>query len=314
MKLQEQQEIDQAGYVEQRGQRYPWFAMVLALMSIPLIIGGVGLLIFAGVTLAGVTLLILTVLLLVVGISLLIAAAVHVALSTVQVETRQFSVREYPRLVVNNEVGTIHINAGSNANIVTVQATHHIRRWGRRAPQSQVRYEQVAEGNVLSAKVDRVIIPSFNFPQHIDFDVTIPGNADLELTTSVGDIWVTGISGQLSLQSDTGSIYVRQGCLTGYSLLRTDLGSIHFHEAIDAPGTYKLLTDTGSVNVTVPREAAFELDASTSLGSVATNIPEMAMAFSTNHEGHAIAGPPPRAQLMLRSSTGSVNVYEESDG
>jgi putative adhesin len=314
MKVQEKQITHREGQVEQRTRRNPWFAILLALLSIPLIIGGIGLLIFAGVTIAGVTLLVLTILLLVVGTSLLIAAGVFFVLSTVHVETRRFTVSEHPRIAVNNEVGTIHVNAGSDTNVVTIQTAHRTRRFGKAANKSWVRYEQVDEGNVVNARVDRVFVPGINLPQHIDFDITVPRNADLELTTNVGDIWVTGISGQMSLQSNTGSIYVRRGLLTGNSQLRTSLGSINFHEAIDPNGTYQLMTDTGSVNVTLPDDTAFELDASTTLGNVTTVVPGMTMTYRTDREVHGDAGLSPRASMTLRSSIGSVNVFEESDG
>lgn len=314
MNMQNQQELYQEGPVRYHRRRNPWFAILLALMSIPLIIGGISLLVFAGLTIAGVTLLVLTILLLVVGTSLLIASAVYFVLSTTHIETRKFTVGEHPRIVVNNEIGTFHINAGSDTNSVTIQATHHSRRFWKRAPKSRVRYEQLEESNLIKARVDRVLIPGLNFPQHIDFDITVPGNADLELTTGVGDIWVTGISGQVTLRCDTGSIYVRRGLLTGNSLLKTDLGSLYLHEAIDSSGTFTLTTGTGSINMVLPSEAAFELDASTSLGSITTNAPGMTIAFSTNRELHGAVGSPPRAGLILRTSTGSINVFEESHG
>jgi hypothetical protein len=314
MKVQDKQVTYQERQVEQPRQRNPWLAMLFALLSIPLIIAGIGLLLFAGVTIAGAALLVLTILLLVVGIGLLAAAGVYFVLSAVSVEKRNFTVSEHPRIVVINEVGTIHVNAGGNDNVVTVQTTHHFRRFRRRADNSRVRYEQFEDGKVISAKVDRVFMPGINLPQHIDFDITVPRNADLELSTNVGNIWVTGVSGQLSLQSNTGSIYVRRGLLAGNSMLTTNIGSINFHEAIDPYGAYQFSTDTGSVNVTLPGDAAFQLDASTSLGSITTDVPGMATTYRTEHEVHGDAGFPPRASMMLRSSIGSVNVYEESAG
>ncbi len=314
MNIQKTQKINSEGQVEQRRRRNSWFALLLALLSIPLIIVGLGILILAGATIAGVTLLGLTILLLVAGVGLLIAAGVYFVLSTVRVETRRFSVSGHPRILVNNEVGTIHVNAGSDVNTVTVQTKRHTQRFGKAANKSRVRYEQQDNGNEISARVERVLMPGINLPQSIDFDITVPGNTDLELTTSVGDIWVTGISGQLSLQSDTGSIYVRNGLLTENSLLKTSLGSVNFHEAIDPHGTYQFVTETGSINVTLPDDTAFELDASTNLGSITTVVPGMTMAYRTNREVHGDAGFPPRPSLKLRSITGSVSVSEESDG
>jgi hypothetical protein len=314
MKAQENEITYRERLVEQRSQRNPRFAFILALLSLPLIIVGMSLLIFAGVTIAGVTLLVLTILLLIVGAGLLIAAGVYFVNSTVRVETRHFSVNRQPHIVVNNEVGTIHIKATSDANTVHFQTKRHTKRLGKSANESWVCYEQLDVANEIRAEVERVYSPNDNLPQSIDFNVTVPHNTDLEVITSVGDIWVTGIRGQLTLQSDIGSIYVREGLLSGNSMLKTSLGSVNFHEAIDPHGTYQFATETGLVNVILPDDTAFELDASTTFGNITTVVPEMKMAYRTNSEVHGDAGIPPRASMTLRSITGSVSVFEESDG
>jgi hypothetical protein len=314
MNVQETQIIDSEGYIEKRKRRNPWFAILLALLSISLIIVGIGLLVFASITMAGVALLVLTILLLVAGVGLFITAGVYVVLSTERVETRHFSVTGHPHIVVQNEIGTIHVKAGSDADTVTFKTKLHTRRFGKAAHTNWVCYEQSVEGNEIRAEVERVLTPGINLPQPIDFDITLPANADLELLTSVGDIRVTGISGQLSLMSDSGSMYVQRGLLTGHSMLKTSIGSINFHEGIDPYGTYQFATETGSVTVILPDDTAFELDASTNLGTITTVVPGMAMAYRTNCEVHGDAGVPPRSSLTLSTITGSVSVFEESDG
>lgn len=313
MNIQETQIFNKGEQIEKRKRGNSWFAMLFVLLSIPLIIIGIGLLIFAGITLTGVPLSILTILLLVVGFSFLITAGVCLINSTERVETRHFSVNEHPHIVVNNEVGTIHVKATSKSNTVTFQTKRHSRRFGKVANESWVSYEQLKEGNEIRADVERVYLPGTGLPQSIDFNITLPYNADLELHTDVGDIWVIGISGQLSLQCDIGSIYVKQGNLTGNSVLKTNLGSVNFHEAVDSQGSYQLATETGSVYVILPDDTPFELDASTQFGNITTVVPDMKMAYRTSSEVHGDAGIPPRASLKLSSITGSVSVFEESD-
>jgi len=314
MNVQETQILDVEEQSEKRKQGNSWFAMLLALLSIPLIIIGIGLLIFASLTLAGAVLFILTILLLIVGFSLLITAGVYLVNTTERVETCHFSVNEHPHIVVNNEDGTIRIKANKATNSVTFQTKRHSKRFGKAANESWVSYEQLKEGNEIRADVERVYTPGTNLPQSIDFIITVPQNADLEINTNVGDIWVTGISGQLSLLSDIGSIYVKEGFLTGNSVLKTNLGSVNFHEAIDPSGSYQLATETGSVYAILPDDTPFELDASTSFGNITTFVPDMKMAYRTSSEVHGDSGVPPRASLKLSSITGSVSVFEESDG
>jgi predicted membrane protein len=314
MNVQETQIFNSEEQIEKPRRGNTWFAMLFALLSIPLIIIGIGLLIFASITIAGVALFILTILLLVVGFSLLITAGVYLVNSTERVETRHFSVNEHPHIVVNNEVGTIHVKATSDTNSVTFQTKLQRRRFGNAKNESWVTYEQLNEGNEIRADVERVYAPGTNLPQNIEFIISVSHNADLEINTNVGDIWVTGINGQLSLRCDVGSIYVKKGLLTGNSVLKTNLGSVNFHEAFDPSGSFQLATETGSVYVIVPDDTPFELDASTQFGNITTVVPDMKMAYRTSSEVHGDAGIPPRASLKLNSITGSVSVFEESDG
>ncbi len=314
MNVQEPQILYNEEQIEKRKRGNSWFVKLLGLLSIPLIIIGIGLLIFASVTLAGVAFLILTIFLLVVGFSLLITAGVYLFNSTERAETRRFSVDEHPHIVVNNEVGTIHIKTTRDANTVTFQTKRHSRRIGKAANESWVSYEHLKEGNEIRADVERVYSSDTNLPQSIDFNITVPTSADLEINTNVGDIWVSGINGQLSLLDDIGSIYVKEGLLTGNSILKTNLGSINFYEAIDPFGSFQFATETGSVYVILPDDTPFELDASTQFGNITTVVPNMKMAYRTSSEVHGDAGIPPRASLKLSSITGSVSVFVESDG
>jgi len=314
MNIQETQILLNAEHIEKRNRGNSWFVMLLGLLSIPLIIIGIGLLIFASITLAGVVFLILTIVLLVVGFSLLVTAGVYLINSTERVETRRFSVDEHPHIVVNNEVGTIHIKANEDTHSVTLQTKRHGRRIGKSANESWVSYEHLKEENEIRADVERVYTPGTNLPPSIDFNITVPHNIDVELHTNVGDIWVTSINGQLSLENNIGSIYVKGGLLRGNSVLKTNLGSINFHEALDAPGSFQFATETGSVHVILPDDTPFELDASTQFGNITTVVPNMKMVYRTSNEVHGDAGIPPRSSLKLSSVTGSVSVFEESDG
>ena len=314
MNVQETQILQNEEQFEKRNRANSWFVMLLGLLSIPLIILGIGLLIFASVTLAGVAFLILTILLLVVGFSILVTVGVYLINSTERIETRRFSMDEHPHIVVNNEVGTIRIKTDRDTHTVTFQTKRHSRRIGKTANESWVSYEHLKEENEIRADVERVYSPGTNVPQSIDFNITVPYNADVELHTNVGDIWVTSINGQLSLQNNIGSIYVKEGLLRGNSVLKTKLGSINFHEALDPLGTFQFATETGSVHVILPDDTPFELDASTQFGNITTVVPKMKMAYRTSNEVHGDAGMPPRSSLKLSSVTGSVSVFEESDG
>ncbi len=314
MNVQETQIIFTEKQNEKQGRGNSWLAMLLGLLSIPLILIGIGLLIFASITLAGIVFLILTIVLLIVGFSLLVTAGIYLINSTERIENHRFIMDEHPHIVVTNEVGTIHVKASKEAQSVTFQTKRHSKRFTKAANESWVSYEHSKEENEIRADVERVYSSESNLPKSIDFTITVPYQADLELHTNVGDIRVSGIKGQLCLLCDIGSIYVTEGMLNGNSILKTNLGSVNFHEAIDSSGSFQFATETGSVHVILPDDTPFELDASTQFGNITTVVPDMKMAYRTNNEVHGDAGKPPRPSLKLSSITGSVSVFEESDG
>lgn len=203
--------------------RSQWLATTLVLTVIPLVIGGVGLLLFAEVHRA-----LMIALLLVGGTSLLMVAGVYFALSSIRVETRHFSVSPYPQVVIFNDHGTIHINAGGTSTEVTIQTTIWSRRLVKASQATYICCEQSDDGNTITARVERMTPPKSNDTERVDFDVTVPINTDLRLITKTGDIWSTGISGQMLLVSDSGTITVQRGILSGNSLLTTGTGAINF--------------------------------------------------------------------------------------
>jgi DUF4097 and DUF4098 domain-containing protein YvlB len=77
-------------------------------------------------------------------------------------------------------------------------------------------------------------------------------------------------------------------------------------------GTYTFTTDTGSVNVTLPAQSVFHVDASTSTGSINTNFPGVIVQHHqvTGADAHGDVGAAPQATLTLSTSTGSINLYQ----
>ncbi len=288
-----------------RGQ---WLATTLALMAIPLLIGGIGLFLFTGVDQE-----LMISLLLVGGIGLLLVAGVYFASSRIHVEKRHFSVSPYPQVVVYNDRGTIHVTAGSTSNEVTIQATRWSRRLVKASRATHVCYEQSDDGNTVTARVKQLVISNIKDTDRVDFDITVPSHTDLRLFTKVGDIWVTGISGQMLLVGGHGTITVKAGMLSGNSLLTTSTSAINFSEPISPQGTYSFVTATGPITVILPSDASFHLDASTDTGTITTDFPGVIITHRRKGTIHSNAGYLPRAKVALRSRSGSIQLYAGSD-
>jgi hypothetical protein len=253
------------------------------------------------------------VLLLAGGLSLLMAAVGFnfTGYASSSTETRHFAVSTNPTLVINNDTGNIHVLAGGTGSEMTIQATKH----GASSSDVnnlQIRYNQSSADNTITVNVDRP--GGFNFfnSPSVDFEVTMPSTAELQLKTNTGGIDVTGVSGQMSLTSNTGSVTARDGTLGAGSMLVSNTGSITFNGSINPSGTYQFGTNTGSVNVTLPGNASFHVDATTDTGSITSSFPGVTVQHPnfTGAEAHSDVGSSPQATVILRTNTGSINLNQ----
>jgi hypothetical protein len=225
--------------------------------------------------------------------------------------TQHYTVSANPTIVLNNDTGSIHVRAGVSGSDVTIQATRHTGWWGN-ANDLNVTYNQDREGNTVSVNVERPNNGSSFGSSSVDFDLTVPGSAVLQLKTNTGSIDVSGVSGQLVLTSNTGSVQANSGTLSGNSQLITNTGSVTFSGSISQTGTYQFQTNTGSVNVTIPGTSVFHVDASTDTGSINTNFPGVPIQHHqfTGADVHSDVGSAPQATITLRTNTGSINLYQ----
>jgi Putative adhesin len=227
------------------------------------------------------------------------------------VETRTFLVGLRPTLAIKEEAGTIRVHTGEGeSNQVIVQVTKQSRGWMGSPDKIQVSYAQEGDGNTITIKADGGW--SIFGKNSVDFDITVPRYTDLKLKTDAGKIQVNGVSGQMSLTSDAGSIQATQVMLNGHSTLKTDVGSVTLEGAIDPTGSYELKTDVGSINVTLPGNASFHVDAKTDVGSFNSNFPVTGQRDVPGSKANGDVGSPPRAKLTLKTDVGSINLFKAS--
>jgi DUF4097 and DUF4098 domain-containing protein YvlB len=224
---------------------------------------------------------------------------------------RHFAVGATPMVVINNDIGSIHVQSGGAGSDVTIQATKHAGFSGN-INDVQVHYSQNTTTNTITVNVDRTTNATFFNSPSVDFQVTVPKSASLELKTNTGGLDVTGVSGRMSVRSNTGSVEVRDGTLSSGSLLNTNTGSITFNGLIGETGSYQFTTNTGSINVTLPAGSSFHLDASTDTGSVTSNFPGVNVQHPnfTGAVVHSDVGSSPQATVTMSTNTGSINLHE----
>jgi DUF4097 and DUF4098 domain-containing protein YvlB len=183
------------------------------------------------------------------AIILLIALAVGgaiaygaVAYSTAPatVTSRTFNVTNRPTLMMNVGSGNIRIHTGSGHDVIVKETQ---RSAGFMTSNGKVGYRQNAD--TITVQEEGNIGISLGFSSR-DFDVTLPSASDLQLQTGSGSVDVTGINGQVSAETGSGSITANT--LSGQqATLKTGSGSISANNISDQQNT--LHTGSGSITV-----------------------------------------------------------------
>jgi len=128
----------------------------------------------------------------------------------------------------------------------------------------------------------------------------------VDADTSNGAIDVNGFAGELSLETSNGAIDIKD--VETAVTARTSNGRIEFSGILVA-GSHSLRTSNGAINVEVPTDANITFDASTSIGSISTNLQLMGdttgrswNASMNSHSAQALQ------TLQLRTSNGNIRI------
>ncbi len=213
-----------------------------------------------------------------------------------------------PTVVINDNNGAIHVQSSDNQYNITVQSTTNSGFFGN-PNKLPVAYNQSPDGNTLNINTPDIGQGS------IDLQVTVPQGANLKLQTESGDISVTGVDGQMTLTTDSGSIDASNDVINGTSTITTNSGNITFNGTIGTTGTYQFQTNSGSVDLTVPSAPAFHVDALTTSGSInSSDFPGVQKsdlgsgAKATGDVGGSSSQP--GANLIIKSGSGDINLHQ----
>lgn len=264
------------------------------------------------------------------GVSVIILLVVFGALASANLllmrtitETKHFAVGSNPTLVVNNGNGDVHIDSGPVGQM-TVVAHKHV--FLGDSSQLPIHYDLSSDHRILTITVDDNIafgLFNFTFNRGVDFEVTVPDQASLNVQTGNGSLDASGITGQIKLDSGNGSIQATQlnGVLTLHtgngtitakqisasdgSTFKTGNGSIDYNGTLDATnGSYLFTTGNGDIDLTLPGNASFQVYVDTGNGSINSD-------FAYGSDGKVGSGPS-YAQVTLKTGNGSIHLHRGS--
>jgi hypothetical protein len=132
----------------------------------------------------------------------------------------------------------------------------------------------------------------------IEYTVELPANVNrYEISSSVGNISLSGLNGTYDVHSDVGTIRLDGARIVGESRVQSETGSIKLGiDQMDSESSLKAGTEVGSINATLADSLECDLETNTELGQVTGATPGL----------NKINGGGP--QLSLNTSVGAITV------
>ena len=229
---------------------------------------------------------------------------------------QSFIVNGQADLVIDNVFGAIHIQRGP-VSAVEIRATRYYSSLlpSRSSyPLNITQQENQIKVDVWSPQARRAFSPGD--VGRIDLDIVAPESSDVHIRSDASSVSIDGIHGQAIIQTNAGTIDIKNAFLVGNSTAHTNAGTINlqdvrleggarmgtnagtiaFRGSLQTGSHYYFETNAGTIDMALPASAAFVLDAKTDLGT------------TSNRFGGNSVGEGPQALLHLRTNLGTITV------
>ncbi|MDX1739688.1 MAG: hypothetical protein R3178_00270 [Rhodothermales bacterium] len=211
-------------------------------------------------------------------------------------------------LILDGFAGTVQLT-GTDSDVARFQITRTARGDSPDEAQSQLQNLEIEEvGDETSYRYK--FAAADGALSRFDVVGTVPAGTDLRIRWVAGDLELGGLSGDLDVQSQHGSLsYTGSGSIVH---MRTRNGSVHATlSAVSEGSDVDLLTANGDVVAALPAGASTHLEASTSAGSIATGtITFVSESFSSMDAGAKFEGRlgEGAGRVAMRTQHGSIDI------
>lgn len=243
------------------------------------------------------------------------------------------------QLQIHNQIGDVTITVDPNATTPTVSTTKTVKASSQSDANSQfnsivVQVQPAGTAATTLAVNARVSNNSSIFSSHnnaVDIVITLPSSVNTSGTpvilnggspasniTSVGNVTITGLNGNLNVKNDIGNITVQNAMLSPGSTLETGTGNVTFNGTVDTTSgsssnqsIYAIQSEAGNLDVTLPANINVTLDVYTNAGTITSdfNLSQIKQRDGS-YSGPIIYGTQPNALLKLHVSSGNVVLHK----
>ncbi len=209
--------------------------------------------------------------------------------------TQSFHVTGTPLLVVKGDSGTLTIHQGVGDTVSV--STQEQKEAGGNGDDFHVSATQNAQNpNEIDIVATRSVSDTND---ELDIDVTLPATSAIHAEIGAGRVTIDGVSGQMDIAAGAATLGFTNGTLAGDSDFRTAAGTIAFRGALAPNGNYTFETSAGTVDLALPADAAFTLDATTLVGVI------------DNAFGSDSVGSNPTSQVHIRTVAGTITISKQ---
>ena len=221
-----------------------------------------------------------------------------------------YDVRAGSPISVETFNGSIHVRGSDDAK-VHVTVTKHVQAETdeeAREAMAALRVETSHDNGGLVLKATDVH-GDREIEGGISFDITTPRSVDLTLNTTNGSIDVSDIRGDAKLKTTNGQINVLRG--SGSLDIETTNGGIRAELLDVTPNRpLKFLTTNGGVTLELPSNLGADVVASTTNGTISSDLPIVANSSDHRHlEGRINGG---GSELRVRTTNGTISIRTSS--
>jgi DUF4097 and DUF4098 domain-containing protein YvlB len=238
--------------------------------------------------------------------------------------SNSFTTGSQPTIIVETFNGRINVQKGTD---LQVAATVLKRGTGNSKTAAEDDLKNIEVNMTQDGDTIRIIARRINQTladnSGAQVDLTVPEAAVLDLTTSNGRIITTNVLGDQRLSTSNGEIDVQGGqgvqnlstsngriqieAQAAQVNARTSNGQINFSGSL-ADGNHSFETSNGAVELSLPRDSQFAIDASTSNGRISTEFPITMSGSNDDNELRGTVGDNPGVSIRIQTSNGAVKI------
>jgi hypothetical protein len=222
-------------------------------------------------------------------------------------------VTEPTLLEVHNSVGDVMVVPGAEGELI-VDVTKKVI-----GPNQAARERLMAELNVeVTQQGDRIVVTvsqplriGIGASASVDLEIRTPANTSLEAETGVGNVEVRRLTGDFWVRSSVGDVILTDVNPQDRLEARSSSGGVRFQGSLPASGQPTFESSVGDVELELPADASFYLDAKTDVGSIDCDFEissRQQKEKAVGDELQGTVGTAPQVTLFVRTSTGSISI------